>query len=203
MRERQRIQMELHDHAGSRITDLQILLNRVRNDLAPALYDELNQHLMAIVREFRLVLDEGHDLQMIEENLVDAVHFNCLRRYAHAGRPYQLQAPTSVRQRLHDLDAGAKFAVFSALREIATNDLKYGCGPSHWQFEWDQIAGRVRVYIETRVNQHTRSGATEAGGGFGIRNIIERLREIDGRYVCEQEARGHFRVTVMFPVQSD
>ncbi len=138
-RQREELQVNLHDSLGGALTDLQIQTERqiARADGAtkPAL-DELRGRVAETVRMFRSQLLFMEDLEMTAQELLPGLQMSLLRRYADAGREIDFEFSDEAAGRLADpvaLPTEAVFHIFFLAIELCTNDLKYGQGESFWR----------------------------------------------------------------------
>lgn len=175
--ERVRINSDLHDHLGASLTDLKLLSDLAReNPLVDRAFAEKLQGMVAgAVRQLRSDLLGLEDLNLLEEDFIEGVHMIALRRYVEAGRVMDFRAPEVGREELNaGLEEGRVAALYAVLKEMVTNDLKYGAGSSDWDVRWDDSELRIdfRSRSTYRLEQH--------GTGRGTASMIRRLSEVGG-----------------------
>ena len=176
-RERARINSDLHDHLGASLTDLKLFSETAREnpevdgDFARKLEDKVE----SAVRLLRNDLLDLEDLSLLEENFMAGIQMIILRRYVEAGRSMDFRAPESGRQELNrQLQGGLVAVLYAVIKEMVTNDLKYGSGDSVWQFDWD--ASELRIDFASRSHYHL----ARHGTGKGTAGMIRRLTEVGG-----------------------
>lgn len=186
-KERARIVSDLHDHLGASLTDLQFLSEAaVRN---PLVEDEFAEKLQTMVRGSIALLRHDllslEDLTRLEDNFLDGVQMILLRRYVDAGREIDFRAGDRDREELaRILDAERITVLYAVIKEMATNDLKYGEGESVWEFRRE--AGTLRVRFRGRSHYRLERHGT----GRGTAGMIRRLSEIGGSIQMRIEQDG-------------
>lgn len=170
--ERERINADIHDHLGASLTDLKIMTDRALRD--PELKQEftlrLRDKVAAVIRILRHDLLGLEDLELLEENFLEGLQLILLRRYVEAGREFDMQIPADHADLV---DPEQRLILFAVLKEVVTNDLKYGAGPATLRFRRD--AG---LEIEFESLSHYRLETHRTGRGTA--SMIRRLSTIGG-----------------------
>ncbi len=175
--ERARINSDLHDHLGASLTDLQLLSDAARSN--PRVDADFAERLQTMVRDavhlLRSDLLSLEDLTLLESDFIAGMHLIILRRYVEAGREIDFFAPEEDRELLSGrLGKDRTATLYAVLKEIATNDLKYGAGETRWRFQWNEDELRV----DFRSDSYYR--LERQGAGRGTAGMIRRLSDIGG-----------------------
>ncbi len=180
--ERARIISDLHDHLGATLTDLHFLSKSAQDNpgVAEPFVARLQSMVGRAVGELRADLLGLEDLDLLEENLIGGLNMIVLRRYVEAGREVDFTAPEAGRGELQRrLGAGRTAALYSVIREIVTNDLKYGRGTATWSLSWSADAASMEgLRLDFRSLSFYR--LERHGAGRGTAGIVRRLSEIGG-----------------------
>ena len=175
--ERARINSDLHDHLGASLTALKLFSEAARAN--PAVDAEFAAKLEGMIggalKQLRGDLLGLEDLGLLEEDFLEGAHMIALRRYVEAGRLMNFRAPETGRAELkRGLDDHRVGALYAVLKEMVTNDLKYGAGASVWEFDWDESELRIDFQGRSsyRLERH--------GSGRGTAGMLRRLSEVGG-----------------------
>lgn len=205
-RERERIIADLHDHLGATLTDLHFLGESAQDDaqVAPEFAARMQSMVGRAVGELRADLLGLEDLDLLEQDLIGGFNMVVLRRYVEAGREVDFVAPEQGRSSLQGRVGPHKAALlYSVVREIVTNDLKYGSGQPGWSFAWTsaELAIGFRSLSHYRLERH--------GAGRGTAGIVRRLAQIGGtiRMTMEEPHAGTeerpIRIEIRVPLLAD
>lgn len=176
-RERSRIISDLHDHLGATLTDLHFLAQSARNDpVVPTPFAERLQKMVGrAVEELRGDLLGLEDLDLLEQDVIGGFQMILLRRYVEAGREIDFQAGEQGRGELRRILGAERIAVlYAVLKEIVTNDLKYGAGEAAWLWSWH--SGE----LEIGFHSSSRYRLERDGAGRGTAGIVRRLAQVGG-----------------------
>ena len=177
--ERERINADLHDHLGASLTDLKIISEKALENptidpgFSRLMYDRISASIQ-ILRNDMLSLE---DLQLLQEDFVEGMHVILLRRYLEVERELDYQAPAAL-----PMDEARVQVLYAVLKEVVTNDLKYGSGPVHLRFtdtttnERDASDERLRIEFESLSHYRLETH----GAGRGTAGMIQRLSQIGG-----------------------
>ncbi len=175
---RQRINIDLHDHLGGKLTDLKFLSeDLIQSDssekkLFQKINDTVNQSI-EILREQMLKIE---DLGLLSENFITGINLVLLRRYSNAERDLEFQCQEELMQFFGTgKNENSVVELYSIVNEITSNDLKYGKGVSKWNFamENDEIIMDMRVESVYHLNKHRT--------GRGTENLIYRISGLGGK----------------------
>ena len=190
-KERQKILFDIHDHAGSSITDVKSLINQLQSN-TPATEDFLSTLKFSVQKledNLRLKLQTIEDLEILRKDPLSGIRLLILRRYAIYDREiYFFQEENLYDISDENFSPRIVEALFSISQEIATNDLKNGFGLSRWSFSLQGNKLCLEILTFTNYNRGNR------GQGNGKRNIELRLKEINGfSFHCEELEKFHAR----------
>ena len=202
-RERHRIYNELHDSLGARLTDLALQARRMNpNVLAKGELDELNATVSSAQQSLRNALSDSEDLERMRTDFPLGLQLFLLRRYTTGGRSLQWDLSPEVETLLKGprLSERTRHSLFSVLREVTTNDLKYGHETSRLEFESagtgdadDHRLLRVRFFAPSRYDPAGQNT------GRGRHTIAERVAELGGK--LEQSlVDGSFQMQIEIPL---
>ncbi len=192
--ERKRLNANLHDHLGAQLVDLRFLSRQLldaRGDdpgLMRRLHDEI-QKASAALREQMLF---SEDLDLLSENFSEGINLILLRRYIGANR--ELNFVWAGREHLDSrLTDESSATLYAIIKEISTNDLKYGRGVPHWSFTVDHTGLRMVLASETSYS------LSDHGSGRGTQNIVSRSAELGGRVSFALD-NDHIRIELDIPL---
>jgi len=139
-KQREEMQLMVHDNLGAGLTDLKILMDREiiksksgRQTFLVGLRERLN----SILGSLRANLLEIEDLNLLYENFLTGLNLKLLRRYSEIGREINLQLTEPIIQHFHNLKITPNnrdfyLNLYYIFYEVCTNDLKYGMGETEW-----------------------------------------------------------------------
>lgn len=191
---RQRINIDLHDHLGGKLTDLKFLSEELihseslEKDISHRINEAVNQSI-EILREQMLKIE---DLGLLSENFITGINLVLLRRYSNAERDLDFHCEDDLLQ-FFETEKNEKSVVelYSIVNEITNNDLKYGKEVSKWNFrrENNEIVMDMRAKSVYHLNKHRT--------GRGTENLIFRISGLEGKMemgLVEDEYRIRIRV---------
>ena len=128
--QRQSLENDLHDSLGSRLVDLKLQADKDRPDL-----ESLRSQLSTTYDLFRGQLLFMEDLGYSARDPLDAIQISVLRRYAAVEREVRFRIDGAHRLALEEFlfDDATRADFLQLMRELCTNDLKYGRGESRWR----------------------------------------------------------------------
>ncbi|MBL8019895.1 MAG: 7TM-DISM domain-containing protein [Leptospirales bacterium] len=140
-KQREDLQIHLHDSLGGALTDLQIHAERklasapveMRNTML-----EIQERVIQTVKMFRSQLLFMEDLAMAAEEVLPGIQMTLLRRYADAGREIDFDCTPAGIKLLNSAEHRSfpvkrRLDLFFLIIELCTNDLKHGRGESFWR----------------------------------------------------------------------
>lgn len=193
-RERENINADLHDHLGASLADLKLMSSSalknpgVERRFAEKL-SELAERAHSLLRSDLLNLE---DLDLLEENFADGIHLILLRRYVDAGREIifnitEDEHPTPINK-------NQSATLYAVVKEMATNDIKYGEGPPEWNFFMGESEFRLDFSSLSRYRTESH------GTGRGTGNIVRRLAEIGGTFQMSMDAHNVSDAQMALPI---
>jgi two-component system sensor histidine kinase ChiS len=196
-RERLRINSDLHDHLGANLTDLKTLSENALQD--PDVPDEFAGRLREQVREiihiFRNDLLNLEDLDLLEENFFSGINMMLLRRYVEAGRELEFSAPDDSGPVALGPDTSNLAVLATVIKEVVTNDLKYGGGTAYWKFNLDDH--RLDIHFRSLSHYHLETHGT----GKGTSGMLRRLSAIGGTLRIAIDTSGETSTTRERPIR--
>lgn len=139
-KQREEMQLMVHDNLGAGLTDLKILLDREivksKSSRKSFLFG-LRERLNSILGSLRSNLLEIEDLNLLYENFLTGFNLKLLRRYSEIGREINLNLTEPMIQHFHNLKISPVnrefyLNLYYIFYEVCTNDLKYGKGETEW-----------------------------------------------------------------------
>ena len=168
--ERERINADLHDHLGAALTDLKIMSDRATRDpeLDPGFTNRLRDKVGNAIRILREDMLDIEDHELLDENFLEGLQLMLLRRYVDAGRRFIMHVAD-------DASVAPEIApvLLTVLKEMVTNDLKYGAGPATLRF----IPGST---LQVEFESLSRYRLESHGTGRGTGGMIRRLHAVGG-----------------------
>ncbi|MDH5766821.1 MAG: ATP-binding protein, partial [Gammaproteobacteria bacterium] len=153
--EQKRIYTDLHDHMGARLTDLQITAKQlvasgqIESDAGKNLEQEIKKTTL-LMRER---LNELNDHRLLKEDFTEGLRIILLRRYINAGRAFNFQITDDANDFFHKhVTPAFTSELYSIIKEIVTNDLKYGEGESELTIKADEKI--LTVSFEAQTGYH-------------------------------------------------
>jgi signal transduction histidine kinase len=173
LRERQRLERDLHDGAQQRLVALALTLRMAREKLdaepgeTARLLDRSREELEQALRELRDLARGIHPAVLADRGLGAAA----------AGLAERAPLPVEVVNELSDrrLPEQVELAVYFVLCEALTNVAKYASATKA-AVALTQRGGRLAVEVSDNG-----VGGADLGRGTGLRGLAERVAAIDGR----------------------
>ncbi len=192
-RERERVFADMHDHLGSRLVDLELMLSNPENPLSDN--SPLKQDLSAKIRQVRERLRNRisllEDEEILKTDFVTGLRMITFRRYQNAGRSVRILINDAATSAITAMPVPQRDEFFAVLTEVTTNDLKYGTGTSSWEFS----AGESYLRI---VCKNAALLDVAAQAGQGTVTIQSRIGSMEGSAVLGQ-ANGLYTVEILLP----
>ncbi|WP_411822489.1 ATP-binding protein [Leptospira sp. 'Mane'] len=175
---RQRINLDLHDHLGARLTDLKFLSEELLNSEGTdrVLFEKIIGNVNSAIQILRDQMLKIEDLGLLSENFIKGINLVMLRRYSDADRDFDFQADEKL---IHFFSSqrneNSMIELYSIVNEITSNDLKYGEGVSKWNFilENNEILMDMKAGSRYRLQKHKT--------GRGTENLVFRISKLGGR----------------------
>lgn len=219
----EQIYRNLHDHIGARFVELQIRLEDLREqylshhsfDGARPLVESdpsvvlekiesLDETTASAIRIFREQIQDMEAIAEFTEDLTMGLQLFLHSQYEAAKREVHIEiSDLFSRKSSEENRARHASTLFPVVREITTNDLKYGFGPSRWTFQvmenhpdFQGDAMHIEFSASTTYNNHRPSVSGERG--FGSSNIQHRIEQAGGvvHYSIDEQKRFHLKIAL-------
>ncbi len=149
-KQREEMQLMVHDNLGAGLTDLKILLDREilkSQSSRKSFLFGLRERLNSILVSLRANVLEIEDLSLLYENFLTGLNLKLLRRYSEIGREINLNLTEPMIQHFHNLKISPKnrdfyLNLYYIFYEVCTNDIKYGIGETEWNLSF--VNGGIR-----------------------------------------------------------
>lgn len=194
---RQRINIDLHDHLGGKLTDLKFLSEelmhsiRSEKDIPQKIHETVNQSI-EILREQMLKIE---DLGLLSENFITGINLVLLRRYSNAERDLEFHCEEDLRIFFEgERNENSVVELYSIVNEITNNDLKYGKEVTKWNFKVEdrEIVTEMRAKSVYHLKKHRT--------GRGTENLIHRISGLEGK--MEMGLVGdEYRILIRIPLE--
>ena len=178
MRQRRRLERDLHDGAQQRLVSLALTLRLASQKLGPnggdvgVLVERSREELDLALRELRELARGIHPAVLVDEGLRAAIESLAERA------PLAVEVGDVPRERLPEhIELTAYFVISEAL----TNITKYARAQRAWVSILQQDGRLVLEVGDDGV------GGADAGRGTGLRGLADRLDAIEGRLYVESE----------------
>ncbi|MDX1959153.1 MAG: hypothetical protein SFU98_11310 [Leptospiraceae bacterium] len=199
-KEREAIFYNLHDHLGSAIVDLSMIVK----SLSPMHYPEkeklesIDYYLHEIEDNLRMQMNTIQDKKNLEKDFLFGIKNILFRRYAIYKRDV-IVVMENISESNDSIfkDPIHNWSLYSLCMEICNNDLKYGSGSANWS--WKRTGEEfLELEIQSNTNYHKNSHVT----GKGNETIKQRLASLNGKMeVSHNHASFHSLITI--PLNSD
>ena len=203
-RERLRIARDMHDEMGSKLTKISFLSEHAQVDAAAtgALADKIqaiaqtSRELLQTMDEIVWVVNPRNDTL---ENVVAYLSHHALEYFQNTSVECELKLPQEIPA--NPLSSELRHNLFLTFEEVLNNVLKHA-GATRVKIEMNLSAlefeikivdnGRGFVLAANPENAHSRRG----GGGNGLNNMRERLRDIGGELLIASQTGQGTEVTM-------
>ncbi|MCB1145445.1 MAG: hypothetical protein KDK38_01480 [Leptospiraceae bacterium] len=189
VKQRNEIEMNLHDSLGGNLTDLKLALQKILRTYQNK-YPELIPELQKIMRRTEMTIQSIRtqllfleDLQVAMQDLVSGLRLILLRRYQDAGKKVKIELAPGISDKLKDLDESfliddlLKINIIMIIQELCTNNLKYETETSNWKFSIENGVLQFSVQTNRKSLDSTTRGAVKS---YGQNNVLKRISEISG-----------------------
>lgn len=192
-RQREQLQVNLHDSLGGALTDLQVHTEQqmraepeARNHSLAAIHGRITE----TVKMFRSQLLFMEDLEMTARDLLPGIQMTLLRRYADAGRELDFDVSPEAARAIEEggeavLPVDRVLELFFLVTELCTNDLKYGQGESFWRI--GLAGGGLQIVQKNGMRDPEAQVHGPHRAGERIRSLAGTLRAeaLGGEYTIE------------------
>ncbi|MCE9599076.1 MAG: 7TM-DISM domain-containing protein [Spirochaetia bacterium] len=200
-RQREELQINLHDSLGGALTDLQIHTERQlasATEESKSVVTGIHDRISQTVRMFRSQLLFMEDLAMAAQETLPGIQMTLLRRYADAGREIDFDfshGPGTSPEFAENFSFPVKrrLDLFFLIIEVCTNDLKYGKGESFWRIS---VSNRELSVIQKNgiknIETHFREPVRAA----------DRVRKLGGKMALIGE-NGEYGIEIRIPLRAE
>ncbi|WCL47788.1 7TM-DISM domain-containing protein [Leptospira sp. GIMC2001] len=171
-KQREELQILMHDSLGGELTDIHVFLERNINTNTEK-YDKivlnnLFNKTTSIIQSFRNQLLYIEDLNVAYENLFAGLNLTILRRYSDAGREVDFNLPDILlekdfQDKIYNNQKDMLINLFYLFTEICTNDLKYGIGESYWDIDYKNACLYIQQKNQIKSLHHEMELIPKAG----------------------------------------
>ena len=185
LEERNRLARELHDSVAQALYSISLYANATRKALVANKMDVVDSHLKELQRtsseavaDMRLLIFELRPPVLDEEGLVEAIRTRLESVEARSGIQVSLQVDGEL-----SLSKPIETELYRVIQEALNNILKH----AHATLVDVKIKSkRKRIYLTIQDNgKGFDPSGIEKGGGYGFRNIRERIHSIGGTFILE------------------
>lgn len=192
--ERDRMNANLHDHLGAQLVDLRLLSRQLVQDDSrnPDLIARLDEEIKKTAAALREQMLFSEDLDLLSEDFPGGIRLLLMRRYMSADRELNF-AWKGIPNSGEMLDSDRRAALYAVIKEIVTNDLKYGRDTPEWTFDLNPQRLQITLKSITTYN------LSDHGSGRGTRNIVLRAAKLGGSVMHYMEG-ARIVIQLEFPV---
>ncbi|WP_108927093.1 response regulator [Leptospira johnsonii] len=175
---RQRINIDLHDHLGGKLTDLKFLSEELlaQNQENKPIFKKINEAVNQSIHILREQMLKIEDLGLLSENFITGINLVLLRRYSDVERDLEFECQDELLKFFEEeKNETSVIELYSIVNEITNNDLKYGQSVSKWNFYLEN--GDLITEMNAESSYHLRKHKT----GRGTENLIYRISGLGGK----------------------
>ena len=196
--ERIRIAGELHDGVLQRITSLSLRLGAATLELPPdseprTEVREVEKELIEVGSEIRQLSHELHPAVLQEAGLPEALSSYCEEFSKLRGIPVSYQAD----QQVDELSPGAALCIYRIAQEALGNVAKHAKA-KQVEVRLTRSDNRVCLVVSDDGVGFNLGGSGK-GGGLGLINMRERVRQLDGTFEVDSEPGRGTKVRAEIP----
>lgn len=201
MKQREDLQIVMHDSLGSELTDIHVSLeSSLKQDTKTfdrSLVEKIYGRILKVIQSFRSQLLFIEDLNTTYENPFTGINLTLLRRYFDAGREVDFNIPDEIVD-FFDSNQSKLFQssfytnLFYLFSELCTNDLKYGQNESRWD-----ISKQFNDLILIQENQ-LKEGIEQVENPTS-RSISSRVNNLQGKCSAGYK-NGFFCMEIKIPI---
>ena len=198
--ERKQIYGDIHDHIGARLTDLLFQIDNLQNEVSgiPKEENDLRKDIQQIIHDLRNRIHTIDEENLLEKDFTGGMHLALVRRYSCAGRELffeVISGEDEINEKIAICGKMIRKELYTAIQEMITNDLKYGCGESRWEIG---ITENNSLLISLHSTAGTLTKPKIEKGGFGHLSIQNRLDRING--TIQENLSGEFyQMSIQMP----
>ncbi|MBK9499733.1 MAG: hypothetical protein IPO06_10300 [Leptospiraceae bacterium] len=194
-KEREAIFYNLHDHIGSAIVDLSMLVK----SLSPKQYpekenlDSMEYYIHQIEDNLRMQINTFQDRRVLENDFLKGIQLILYRRYAVYKREIVIILDNITQSNDSIFKEPIRYwSLYSLCMEICNNDLKYGFGLASWK--WTK---KENDFLELEIQSNTTYQPNRQVTGKGTETIEQRLASLSGKMqFTNKENSFHIQITL-------
>ncbi|MCG9876048.1 MAG: hypothetical protein MH321_14825 [Leptospiraceae bacterium] len=199
-KERETILSDLHDDLGQRVFDLNILAERIREDLPPdhSKSEIFLQSTKSILTGLRTKVQASDDHHLLEENFSLGIRTFLFHRYELHNRQIILDFEETA------LESIAKNKIFQTqfmqiIKEITNNDLRYGSQNKETHL---RISSKFsKLYLElSSTSNFSINDPSEQRNSRGRESLQMRVSQLNGS-IQESFIDGFYKLILEFEIQ--
>ncbi|MCE9499843.1 MAG: hypothetical protein K8R21_05005, partial [Leptospira sp.] len=187
VKEREKIYGDIHDHLGSKLVDIQMMLRRFHENKIPEVQvlEHMNRLVNSTIGSLKERLINLEDYELFQSDFINGIHLILIRRYSGAGKILEYWGDPSLSVRIKNFSEKWKKEFHAIIGEFVTNDLKYGKGKSTWKISITNMDGIEKLELNfVSGTDYTKSGLFS---GRGTESINSRLQNISGENLSKLE----------------
>ena len=189
--DRQRFSRELHDQIGQNLTALGINLNMLRNKLSGSLTGEIEVLLTDMLSILEETMKRVRDLMAdLRPSVLDDYGLLAVLRWygAQFSRRMRLQINIQGEELVPRLPSEVETTLFRIVQEVLTNVVKHA-GATQVTIRLDENNGKAHLTVTDNGVGFDPAAVNRLRerSGWGLLNIQERTKAIDGKLIIESE----------------
>lgn len=196
-KEREAIFYNLHDHLGSAVVDLSMLMK----SLSPTKYPErenlesMEYSLHQIEDNLRMQINTVQDKKILEKDFLYGLQLILYRRYAVYKREVIiiLENLSESNESIFK-DPIRYWSLYSLCMEICNNDLKYGFGSAYWKWIKSE-----KDFLELEIQTNSKYTDNKKVKGKGTETIEQRLTSLRGKMEVTHKDNS-FQIFITLPL---
>ena len=191
IQERENLFFDIHDHIKGDVSELGLLLEKIKTFEVPTDISNQASHLLkrvaTSVKNRMLMLE---DKQLLEENFTKGLQMSLLRRYTALNRRFIFEMGELAEDKLSNASNEFRNNFYSITTEISNNDLKYGFGDSFWKID---LVEKDKILLEMKSNSNYNGSLDTGKGHIGISRKVESL----GGTLLEEITNGIYTIRIL------
>ncbi len=194
IQERENLFFDIHDHIKGDVSELGLLLEKVKDYPVPidisGQASSLLKKIASSVKNRMLMLE---DKQLLESNFSSGLQMSLLRRYTALDRRFIFEMDELAESKIGNSATEFKNIIYSIATEISNNDLKYGFGESFWKIE---VLDLDKILLEMKSNSNFNGSLDTGKGKMGIWRKVTILKG----NLQEEVIDGAYKIRITVPI---
>jgi hypothetical protein len=187
-KQREELQIIMHDSLGSDLTDIHVALesnlNKNATEFNRSILENLYNRTLKVIQSFRNQLLFIEDLNVAFENPFTGINLTLLRRYTDAGREVDFNISDNILDSFEEnsyryFHKSLHSDLFYLFSELCTNDLKYGRGESIWSINLK--SDLLIINQENLIRQDTE---ISIGENPSPKSAMTRVHKLGGNFAA-------------------